>query len=57
MPVPSSGRIVTESGEWDVIWHLSARALEPEVCHCFPHGNELPCPLCDKKPVAQEVLP
>jgi hypothetical protein len=40
---------LTASVETDVHWPLSPLDLETEQLWCLPHGNEMPCPRCNRK--------
>jgi hypothetical protein len=44
---------VIEQSDADAIHWLADLDLEPEVCHCLPHGDELPCGQCERG----DVLP
>lgn len=32
----------------DALHWLDGLDLEPEICHCLSHGQELPCGQCDQ---------
>jgi len=54
---PSRTQPAQEDTITDVYWPPSVLDLEPEVCHCLPHGSELPCSLCGKKHSIREPRP
>jgi hypothetical protein len=39
--------VATETPEPDCAWPPSKLDLEPEVCFCLAHGQELPCVVCE----------
>jgi hypothetical protein len=42
---------VAATGAPDVCWPQAELDLEPEICHCLPHGHELPCAVCERRRV------